>query len=103
MSPTMPKPDEVAFACLVRSCYHSVLPPLLGATATEGIWTAFACGDPDMKNSINLLAQLQAVSDLADAVNDHLIGAHLSTPIEILVRRIADAGLPDPLPVIPAA
>jgi hypothetical protein len=48
-----------------------------------------------MENAKNLLAHVQAALDIADTQDDHLIGAHLSVPLQILVERIRHGDLSD--------
>lgn len=48
-----------------------------------------------MEDAKKILAHLEAALSMADAQKDHLIGAHLSVPIQILADRIKLNERPD--------
>lgn len=48
-----------------------------------------------MENAKKMLAHLQAALEIADTQEDHLIGAHVSVPVQILVDRITRRDPPD--------
>ncbi len=43
-----------------------------------------------MPHTRELLDRLREALELADAANDYLVGAHISTPIEVLESRLAE-------------
>jgi hypothetical protein len=71
--------------------------PFEGVTATGSVLASAKLGALVMPHTPQLLAHLREALAIADAANDHLIGAHSSAPIALLEARLAKPqGRPGP-------